>query len=300
MGFPRRVSLVPFTGRRAELLLLVALLLSLAPPVLAAYGSGKKSKFMAAYPAIFKFCLFWWCVFVFVVMFFYISDHLLWRKFGAAKVAWSAERAFKAASGGREEYWAQLVDPTRWAPNHPVLQSADIRMVRCGDDDADKSRGGSEDAKDDEPLPNPHATVADEGLAVPSAKLRPVELQPLAVGLGFILRHKPAEVGPRTGSFFCTRKCTLLETPTEGKWRMVMRTIEAGNGYPFQPDSEVAEVEMDPPAEDGSVRCAITGSAETNSRIFRWWNGLEPNSRAASEDMLEVIENLVLHAKKRD
>mmetsp|Transcript_22212 Transcript_22212/g.62235 ORF Transcript_22212/g.62235 Transcript_22212/m.62235 type:complete len:321 (-) Transcript_22212:77-1039(-) len=302
--------------RVMRLLLLACLLASLVSPALAAYGKGKKSKFMSAYPILFKFVLFWWCVFVFVVMGFYVADNLMWRKFGPAKVAWSVERTFKAApDGGRAAFWAQLVDPTKWSMSHPVLQSADIRMVECTKPEAEKNDTGSKDetskesagdkaaaeaAEPAEPAKSPNATEADEGLVAPSAALRPVELRPLEAGLGFILRHKQSLGGPRAGSFFCARECTKLETPADGTWRMFMRTVEVGNGYPFEPDSEESEVELAPPAEDGSVRCTINGFAAVNSRLFRWWNGLEPNSRAGSEAMLEAIENEVLSAKKNE
>jgi len=309
-----------FQPRRA---LLWSLLSSLPVSVFAAYGSGSKGKFMSAYPAIFKFVLFWWCVFVFVVMGFYIADHLLWRKFGPAKVTWKAERVLKAApAGGRQAYWQQLVDPTRWTDEHPVIQSADIRMVKCDEDEAKEVAAGAtgEESKDDskEERKEEDSKEKEEAVAttktskqqtagengdtiLPSNKAKPVGLQRLKVGYGFILRHKMDAGGPRAGSFFCTRKCTVLEEPADGTWRMVMRTVETGNGYPFEEDSEESEVLLEVPHEEnGSVKCTISGSASVTSRLFRWWNGLEPNSRAASESMLEAIETIVLATKKKE
>lgn len=305
-----------FTGRlwprMVRILFLALLFLSLISPAMAAYGSGKKSKFLAAYPILFKFFLFWWCIFVFVVMGIYILDHLMFRRFGPAKVAFSAERIFKSSpSGGREAFWAQLADPTAWSMNHPVLQTADIRMVRCGGRNGDSAGAGGTangDADSDTKAAAGESsdtettarTEADSEGPAPSTKLQPISLQPLSVGLGFILRHKESDGGPRAGSFFCTRECTTLDKPAEGTWRMIMRTVEVGNGYPFNPETEETEVEMDAPGEDGSVRCVVTGFAAVNSRIFRWWNGLELNARLGAETLLEAVESEVLSAKKKD
>lgn len=272
--------------------LVVLLQLVLAVPT-AAYRSGKKSKFLAAYPIVFKFLLFWWCVFVFIVMGVYIIDHLMFRKFGPAKVVWCVEHRFKGGpSGGREAYWAQLADPTTWTMSHPVLQSADIRMVQCSS--ADKAQPDAQPEAQPEAQPQPGADGAP-----PETQLRPVPLAPLGAGLGLILRHKEGS-GPRSGSFFCTRACEQLEAPAEGPWSMVMRTVEVGAGYPFQAGTEATEVTMHPPAEDGSVRCTMSGSAEVNSRIFRWWNSLEPASRLGAVAMFEAIEAEMLAAKKKD
>lgn len=299
-------------SRMLHILLAALFFLSLVSPVVAAYGSGKKSKFLAAYPMIFKFLLFWWCIFVFMVMGIYILDHLMFRRFGPAKVAFTVEHIFKSSpNGGREVFWKQLADPTAWSINHPVLQSADIRMVRCdavGKDDSaaagatngDSTNGTGAAAEGAAEGAEAAAAVDDNGLPAPSTKLQPINLKPLAVGLGFILRHKESDGGPRAGTFFCTRECTKMDMPTEGAWRMVMRTVEVGNGYPFNEDTEETELEMDPPAEDGSVRCVITGFAAVNSRIFRWWNSLEVNSRHSAVTMLESIESEVLSSKKKD
>eukprot|EP00913_Durusdinium_trenchii_P011265 g10578.t1 len=94
----------------------------------AAYGGKKKSKFLEAYPMVFKFLLFWWCVFVFAVMTVYIIDHLMYKRFGPAKVVWKAEHIFKGAS--REELWTYLANPSKWSESdHPVLQTADVSMA---------------------------------------------------------------------------------------------------------------------------------------------------------------------------
>jgi len=278
------------------------LLVALVAQASAAYGYGsgkKKSKFLEAYPMIFKFFLFWWCVTVFAVMGVYIADHLLFRKFGSAKVVFSVERTFKGgAAGGRKGFWEQFADPTKWSPQHPVLQSADIRMVRCAPPEDVAKDGATEgDKAEEEEKPPEPLIIADE--PTPSARLQPIDLQPLKAGLGFILRHKD-DAGPRAGRFYCTRECTEMEMPKEGPWRFVMRTVEVGVGYPYDPDSEVSEVEMHPAAEDGSVRCVVTGTASARSRLFRWWNSLEPNAVYGATSMLQTIEEELLSSKKKD
>lgn len=273
---------------------------------------------------IFKFCLFWWCVIVFAIMGLYLLDQGMRKKFGPAKVLVSAERLFKEGSkGGRRAIWAQLVDPKSWSPDHPVLQSADIRMVRCDTKSNDKLNDENEKEnrandvnkpaavaeKTDEASKSEDATAAkdadeteeNESIASPSASLVPVELQPLKPALGFIMRHKVSLCGMKAGPFLCTRECTNLEDKADGDvWRMAMRTVEVGPGYAFLPGTEWSEVELHPPADDGSVRCVLTTSAEVNSRLYRWWNGLQPNSQAGAEGMLEAIETYLLSSKKKD
>mmetsp|Transcript_93397 Transcript_93397/g.268943 ORF Transcript_93397/g.268943 Transcript_93397/m.268943 type:complete len:289 (-) Transcript_93397:77-943(-) len=269
----------------------------LAVPALGAYGygSGKKSKFLEAYPMIFKFFLFWWCVIVFIVMGVYILDFLMSKRYGSAKVEFVVEHKFKPGiAGGRKALWEQLADPTKWSPRHPVIASADLRMVRCTA--AEESANG--DGKTEPPKPQPNAALGDE--ATPSTRLEPVELRPLQEGLGFILRHKSDDPGPRAGTFYCTRECTKLEQPSEGLWRLGMRTVEVGNGYQFDADSEESEVQLHPPAKDGSMLCVVCGTARCRSRLFRWWNQLQANSRVGAEAMLQAIEDELLASKKND
>eukprot|EP00931_Biecheleriopsis_adriatica_P066413 TRINITY_DN40780_c0_g1_i1.p1 TRINITY_DN40780_c0_g1~~TRINITY_DN40780_c0_g1_i1.p1 ORF type:complete len:297 (-),score=91.47 TRINITY_DN40780_c0_g1_i1:79-915(-) len=266
-------------------LLLALLLLEHVLPVLA-YGGKKKGKFMAAYPVVFKFVLFWWCVFVFGVMIVYIIDHLMYKKFGAAKVVWNAEHTFRGAS--RKEYWAQISDPSKWSKQHPIMQTADICMVHCNGSctDAKEAEAASEEASAE--LPNP---------AEPKKKLKPAKWGPLRSGLGMVLRHK-AESGPQAGNFFCTRECTQLEEPQDGPFLLIMKTVEAGVGYPFLEDTEISEVELFPAAEDGSIRCKMVGTAEVTSRMFRWWTGLQKSSQEAACAFLESISEEVSSAKK--
>ncbi|CAE7523446.1 unnamed protein product [Symbiodinium natans] len=239
---------------------------------------------------VFKFCLFWWCVFVFAVMAVYIADHLLYRKFGPAKVVWKADHSFKGAS--REEFWAQFTDPSRWSPEHPVLQTADVSMVLCeqsGSQEKSSPEAEAEDVAED---------VAEEvPFANPKRKLEAVQLGPLKPGLGMVLRHKAESES--SGSFFCTRECKQLEEPVEGPFRLVMQTLEAGLGYPFLDDSEISEVEIFPPSEDGTIRCKMTGVAEVTSRIFRWWSGLQKDSQEAAAAFMQSIQNEVAAPKVR-
>lgn len=271
--------------------MLLLLLFSLALPAAAAYGKGgKKSQFLAAYPMIFKFCLFWWCVFVFAVMGIYILDHLLFRFYGPAKVVWKVDHVFKG-SADREAFWRQFVDPSQWSPKHPVLQSADIRMVECSA--AEEQKEAQDDAKDDA---DADKVDPDEGL---TRKLRPVGFGPMKPGLGMILRHK-ADAGARAGSFFCSRECILLEAPDDGPWRMVMRTLEAGPGYPFLANTEQTEVQMLPADKDGSVHCSMRGTAHLTSRFFRWWTKLQSQSVQGALAMLQAVEAEVSAPKKSD
>eukprot|EP00930_Biecheleria_cincta_P044090 TRINITY_DN30251_c0_g2_i1.p1 TRINITY_DN30251_c0_g2~~TRINITY_DN30251_c0_g2_i1.p1 ORF type:complete len:306 (-),score=34.07 TRINITY_DN30251_c0_g2_i1:317-1177(-) len=263
--------------------LVMSLLLQLALPTLA-YEGQKRAKFLAAYPTIFKFCLFWWCVFVFFIMAIYIADHLMFKKFGPARVTWKAERLFRGPAP-REKYWAQLADPSKWSSQHLVLQSADLSMVNCKSGDVSAS------------APDESAEDIDEASAFaqvePEDRLQAVELGPLKPGLGMILRHK-ADSGPRAGSFFCTREVTNLEQDaSDGPWLLVMKTVEAGAGYPFLPNTEISEVEMFPAAEDGTIRCKMVGTADVNSRVFRWWTSLQKTSQEAAFALLESIDNEV-------
>jgi len=253
---------------------MVLVVLSLISQVAAA---EKKSKFLAGYPGIMKFLMFWWTIFVFVVMGIFIIDHVITQRWGPARADWSLEYVFRS-SAGREAYWAQFVDPTAWSLDHPVLQSADVRLVKI-----------EESAKADE---------TSTSSSAPGAAVSPLPLGPLKQGLGLILRHK-ANSGPREGSFFCTRLCAKLEVPEDDVWRCLTKTVEVGEGYPLLPGTEETEVELWPPGEDGSIRCRMTCRAAVSSRWFRWWTGLLETSQASARAMLESIEQEVEAGKKR-
>lgn len=278
--------------RRLRLLLLLA---SAAPAM------AKKSKgieILKHYPAMFKFCMFWWCIFVFIVMGGYIIDTLLFRWFGPARVNWKLEHVFRGAAD-REAYWAQLVDPSQWSKTHPVLQSADLRMVNCAkllkevaSSAAAEERTDTDKADDDDPYVDKPPKVMEA-----SSSLESVALGPMRPGLGLVLRHKSGG-GDLGGAFYCTRACSRLEKPPDGVWRFGMDTVEAGAGYPFSAGSQRDELEMWPPGEDGSVRCSMSGSAEVGSRFFRWWSGLEGSSRSGALAMLEAIGAEIQAAKK--
>jgi len=261
----------------------------------AAYGSGKKSKFMAAYPTVFKFFLFWWCVFVFMGMGVYIVDHVLLRWKGPAKVAWTAEYKLKGGpSASREVYWAQVADPTKWSPTHPIMSSADIRMVECPPDlvPADEALAKKAAESADRPM--------DEKGMIDTALTPMDKLVPLKERFGFIMRHKQDGGGVEAGGLFCTRECSRLAKPKEGPWELAMRTVEVGSGYPYNAGSEQTLVEMYPEAEDGSVRCVMSGQSQVNSRLFRWWSALERNSETGAVALFQAIEEQALSAKKKD
>mmetsp|Transcript_90747 Transcript_90747/g.194634 ORF Transcript_90747/g.194634 Transcript_90747/m.194634 type:complete len:277 (-) Transcript_90747:50-880(-) len=269
--------------RRAPLVALLFLCLVL--PTLA-YGGKKKSKFLAAYPSLFKFFLFWWCIFVFGVMTVYIIDTLLYKYRGPAHVDFSIEHVFRGVDS-RQVYWAQFVDPTTWdVAKHPVLQSADVRTVRVDTE---------------VPPAEPLADAAAASGAHASKRVTPLPegLVALKPGLGLILRHKEGS-GVRTGTLFCTRECTQMETPEDGPWRLVMRTIEVGAGYPFMPDTEESELQLWAPEKDGTMRCSMVGFAAVNSRFFRWWTGIRRASVAGAVAMMEGIEEVVQASKKTE
>merc|ERR1719210_1562695 len=113
------------------------------------------------------------------------------------------------------------------------------------------------------------------------------------------MRHKE-NAEPHPGAFFCTRECIQLEQPSEGLWELGFQTVEVGSGYPYSAGSEKTLIEMHPPAEDGSVRCVMSGFSEVNSRVFRWWSALEPMTRSGATAMLQAIEDEMLAGKKKD
>ncbi|CAK0865964.1 unnamed protein product [Prorocentrum cordatum] len=273
----------------------VRLLLLLAGAVPAMAKKSKGLEILKHYPTMFKFCMFWWCIFVFAVMGGYIIDTLLFRKFGPARISWKMEHVFRGTAD-RDAYWAQLVDPSRWSTTHPVLQSADLRMVDCSKLLKEVAAGAAVVTDTDEV-----ASYGDEDkppkVMEASSSLESVALGPLRPGLGLVLRHKGG-TGALAGAFYCTRACTLLEKPPEGVWRFGMDTVEAGAGYPYAAGSQKDELEMWPPGEDGSIRCRMSGTAEVGSRFFRWWSGVESSSRAGALAMLEAIGEEIQAAKK--
>jgi len=279
---------------KAALRIIVILLL----PVLV--EAKKKSKFLAGYPSIFKFLLFWWCVIVFAIMFVYIVDQLFYKFRGPCRIDFDVECKFRGVAD-RLVYWEQVMDPTKWKETHPILQSADVRLVECTgletkDTDEAAGQSASEAETDTAGTRQPDDAVQNVG-DPPNTKLTPVPLGPLKEGLGLILRHKTGS-GPREGTFFCTRKCIQLDMPKEGDWRLVMRTVEVGGGYPFLPDTEQSELIMSPPAEDGSITCQMYGYASVSSRFFGWWTGLRKASEQGAAMMLEAIGEEIERGKK--
>eukprot|EP00929_Paragymnodinium_shiwhaense_P002512 TRINITY_DN102780_c0_g1_i1.p1 TRINITY_DN102780_c0_g1~~TRINITY_DN102780_c0_g1_i1.p1 ORF type:complete len:312 (-),score=72.04 TRINITY_DN102780_c0_g1_i1:51-986(-) len=301
----RLLSLLRRVPRRTLVMLLI---MQLVLPALAV-GTGKKNKMFAAYPTIMKFFMFWWCVFVACVMMVYVLDHLLGRFRGPARVDYTIEHTFKG-SADREAYWAQLVDPSAWSPTHPVLWSADIRMVKCGlaqgnggaSGDADAATSGEAAAEKEkeevEPVDAPSAANGASKSDAVQKTVRPVPLGCLKPGLGMILRYK--EGNWRAGLHFCTRECVSLETPgPKEPWKILMRTVDVGGGYPFKPDSEEVMIELHPPAEDGSMLCALVGRAACQSRFFRWWSGLQRSTESGAEAYLEAVGEEVRCSRRK-
>jgi len=247
----------------------------------------KKKKFMANYSGIFKMALFWWTIVVFVVMGVYILDTLLTRWFGPARVDWAVEHTFPKAVAGRESYWAQLADPSKWSATHPVMQGADISMVEL-EPEENRQALSEEDMQ----------KRAGEYQPEPRLTSTAVALQAMKPGLGLLLRHKK-DASDRAGSFFCIRECTKVET--EGDvWRLITHTVDVGGGYPFHEGSEVTELQMWPPTADGLVACKMTSCATVSSRFFRWWTGLLSASRSSGEAVFEAIEREVKTVGKKD
>lgn len=284
------VSLPPTLLKKSVPTLLVCLAFTLP----AVGDAAKKEKnFLDMYPQIFKFCLFWWCFFVFVVMAIYIIDSLLTKYSGPALVNWKVDHTFRGVDD-RQAYWAQLADPSSWSPEHPVLASADIRMVSIAKTDKDAAKVDKEDADTDDATSNANAADSDAARK-PSVQVKPIELQRLKVGLGMMLRHK---VGDNAGSLFCTRACTALDEGEE-TWRMTMETVECGAGYPFLEGSEESVVEMHLPQDDGTMLCTMSGCAAVSSRFFRWWSGLRSASEVAAISTLDAIDENMQRAKKQ-
>merc|ERR1712039_15079 len=219
--------------------------------------------------------------FVFAVMSVYIIDHLITKKFGNARVDWNVDYTFRGGAS-RKDYWAQFVDIREWSvERHPVLQSADVRMVKCTDKIGVAKTSDNADGEE------------------PDTELKPVDPQVMKPGLGFILRFK-AGSGPRAGQFYCTRKCIEMEQPRDGAWRYTTQTVEVGAGYSFDIGSEHVELQMWPPEQDGSIRCEMSGKATTSSRVHRWWSALIPASKAGALAFLETIDAETSRAKKSD
>lgn len=268
-----------------------------------AYGGKKKGKFMAHVPGFIKFLMFWWCVIVSVVLLMYIVDRLLLRWKGPAFVDWTIDHVFDGG-GKREDYWAQFVNPTKWAPSHPILLSADVRMVQMTQEsykdqsassvkkDKKKPKGGD----DKQAVPDDGQGEAEEL----NPGLKPVPLKALELGYGFILRHKEGS-GAHEKKHFCTRECTEMSTPKDGAWRFAMRTVEVGPAHFFMAGTEETELDMLPKDDDGKIWCQMRGKAACESRFQRWWMGLRRNSMLGAEDMMDAIgQEVTRKGKKKD
>jgi len=193
----------------------------------------------------------------------------------------------------RNAYWAQVADPSAWKPTHPVLQSANVRMVEYLNGEG---TSGTENV-------DSNATNSEGGSSSVSARQaakvsKPIDLGPFKLGRGLVLRHK--EGTGFAGDVFCTRECIELDMPKEGSWRIMMRTTDIGVGYPFLPNTEESVVAMLPAEKDGSIQCILTINAFCSSRFFRWWYGLKKNSIDGAELLLDGIAEEVGRSKKKD
>lgn len=249
-------------GRAAMSWLLPVLLMLLIHPAEGAYGevdpkTGKKKKFLENIPMLFKFGMFWWCVFVFVIMMIYIFDALMLKYWGPKPLSWSVEH--RLVSGvDREAFWAQLADPSKWAPaSHPVASSADISMVQdCSEEES-------------------------------YTGLKAVDLCPFKEGFSIIMRHK-ADAGPRSKELFCTRQCTSHEKPKDGAWKLCLKTTQAGVGYPYVEGSE--ETELSLKEMDGRLCCSMETRCLVESRLRSWWRNLPKQGRTATLEMFQFLE----------
>jgi len=232
----------------------------LLAPAANAYGAdpktGKKKKFMEHVPMLFKFGMFWWCAFVFIVMLIYILDALLLKYRGPRALAWSVEHELSAGVD-REAFWSQLADPSTWTPSHPVASSADISMVQ--------------DVPEEESYTG----------------LKPVELCPLKEGFGIVLRHK-SNAGPRSKELFCQRQCIGLEKPKDGTWKLIMKTTQAGVGYPYVEGSEETVLALR--QKDGKLCCSMETRCLVESRLRSWWRNLPKQGRCAAVEMFQLLE----------
>jgi len=273
----------------------------------------KKSQFLAAYPLIFKFFLFWWCVLMGLVALCFVCDYVMGDR-KPAKVDWALEYVFSNAAD-RSVYWAQFVDPTAWSDNHPVMKSATLEMIRCLDlphvseknkqppekDETEKKQPPEKEEIEKKPSEKKETDKgkdADEDDAF-KEPTRPSEHVPLTVlepGLGFILRHKEGDL---KGKFFCTRKCYALDMPEDGVWRIGMRTVEGGDGYIPVSGTEETEIEMWPPNESGEIRCRVHSGATVLSRIQLWRSGLKQGMMAGTEAMFDAIQEEVSLKKSK-
>jgi len=270
-----------------------------------AYGGKKKGKFMAHIPGFIKFLMFWWCVIVTIILLVYIVDRMMYRWKGPALIEWTIDHVFDG-KGKREDYWAQFVNPTKWGPTHPILASADVRMVQMTQEKAIKDSGtanGEKDGKEKKPKDDGRLKVSDKDQAEDeeefSPGVKPVPLKALDTGFGFMLRHKKGT--PHERMLFCTRECTEMSTPKDGTWRFAMRTIEVGLANFFLAGTEETDLEMLPADEHGKIWCQMHGKAACESRFQRWWLGLRKQSMLGAEGMMDAIaEEVGRKGKKKD
>jgi len=254
-----------------------------------------KQSFLDDYPKYFAILIFFWCVFVFIGTMVFIFDHGLLKYFGPKHVYWDAVYSFNRAVG-HAECWKQFVDPAAWKASHPILQTADVRMVRClPPADESFASGVTEPAAETETA----AQDGDDGPEEPTTRVEPMPLGPFQPGLGLILLHKTDSDG--IGKFYCLRECTVLETPADGPWRCVMRTVEGGAAHLYLPGTEETEIELWPPdQEDSSIHCRFSGRGSIASRVHWWWSGSMRKSVLSAVGFLEALSAHMSDAKKND
>jgi len=186
---------------------------------------------------IVKAGLFWWCIFVFVVVAYFIVEVLWVRYKGTAVVQWGLTFDFDGTAT-RKVYWEQFVEPSKWSQSHPVVQSAVISMVQnvLAENSGQHEKDGEEAAKVTcETNPN------EEQTSDPLLGLKVVPFGPMAVNRGLTLRVRN---GDMEGSFFCARLCTEISTPDEGPWTYTMKTVSTGPAYPYLSGTETSTMKM--------------------------------------------------------
>lgn len=275
-----------FAGSRLRHFIFLSLL------CVAAAEEKKKSKFLEPFPMIVKAGLFWWCIFVFVVVAYFIVEVLWVRYKGTAVVQWGLTFDFDGTAT-RKVYWEQFVEPSKWSQSHPVVQSAVISMVQnvLAENSGQREKDGEEAAKVTcETNPN------EEQTSDPLLGLKVVPFGPMAVNRGLTLRVRN---GDMEGSFFCARLCTEISTPDEGPWTYTMKTVSTGPAYPYLSGTETSTMKMWP-EEGGKVHCEWEGRAEVASRFYRWWQGLDNAAHEGAKAVMEAINDEVRRSKKHD
>lgn len=259
-----------------------------AQPQLPKRKEKDKSPILSQFGDDARFLLFWWCAVLGVIAFAFLLDHVIHRSYGKTTYKWTVKRKLDAAPG-REAYWNQFVDPTKWKSTHPIVCSADMAMVRVSREPRTDGAAAPNRSDDDE-----FVTTLD-GVHVSEL----TKLQPLKPSLGIMMRHKKSteRLG---GHLYCTRECTKLEKAgNDDSWGMAMRTVQVGTGFHIKVGTETTELEL-APAKKGKITCYMHGEAEATTRFWCWWQGLRRSSIEGAEAYLDAISQEVCGSKKNN